>query len=373
MATQVGFQLESSLASKHLTDATYIKGGYLTVANITERNALPVYTETSDGIIVKGSLVYVQSEELFYQYNGTAWADASFGGGSQAYVVSTDDESAFASTNQEITITTSFTDTEGETHNVEDLKVGETIYVEESIYPNRWVADVYSEEPPGPTPIPDANTPGMSNSNGGEIYKATLLRVGKVDQQDLTPYATTAQVTEVISTHNSNTSAHSDIRQAITTVQNSIPNKTSDITNDSGYIISTVNNLTNYYLKTETYTQTEVNQLLAAINALSYVTENSLPEASETYNNKIVLVPASNSENGNIKDEYIALFSARGWYWEKIGSTSFTGSYSDLTGVPTKLSDFTNDSGYITEITSENVTDALGYTPQKKISIEELS
>lgn len=75
MATQVGFQLESSLASKHLTDAIYIKGGYIVVATISERDALPKYTDSSDGIIVEGSLVYVQATDKQYLYNGTTWVE----------------------------------------------------------------------------------------------------------------------------------------------------------------------------------------------------------------------------------------------------------------------------------------------------------
>lgn len=46
------------------------------------------------------------------------------------------------------------------------------------------------------------------------------------------------------------------------TVNVEVPTKTSDILNDSGFITNTVDNLTNYYLKSETYTQSEVNNLL---------------------------------------------------------------------------------------------------------------
>lgn len=45
----------------------------------------------------------------------------------------------------------------------------------------------------------------------------------------------------------------------------SLPTKTSDLTNDSGFITNSVNNLTNYYKKSETYSQSEVNSLLSAI------------------------------------------------------------------------------------------------------------
>jgi hypothetical protein len=70
-ATKVGFQLASSLASKHLTDAEFIKGGYLVVDTVDSMNTLPKATTTDDGIIIKGSLCYVTNEAKFYQYNGT--------------------------------------------------------------------------------------------------------------------------------------------------------------------------------------------------------------------------------------------------------------------------------------------------------------
>ena len=44
----------------------------------------------------------------------------------------------------------------------------------------------------------------------------------------------------------------------------SVPTKTSDLQNNSGFITKDVNDLTNYYKKTETYTQAETNTLLNA-------------------------------------------------------------------------------------------------------------
>jgi hypothetical protein len=42
-----------------------------------------------------------------------------------------------------------------------------------------------------------------------------------------------------------------------------IPTKVSDLNNDSGFITAAVNNLTNYYTKTQTYTKTEVENLIS--------------------------------------------------------------------------------------------------------------
>ena len=50
----------------------------------------------------------------------------------------------------------------------------------------------------------------------------------------------------------------------------------------------------------------------------------------------------------------------------KLHKVAKTGTYSDLIGtptIPTKVSDLSNDSGFITGITSTDVTTALGYTP----------
>lgn len=50
----------------------------------------------------------------------------------------------------------------------------------------------------------------------------------------------------------------------------------------------------------------------------------------------------------------------------ELKSEAFSGSYNDLTDkptIPTKTSDLTNDSGYITGINSSDVITALGYTP----------
>ena len=44
-----------------------------------------------------------------------------------------------------------------------------------------------------------------------------------------------------------------------------VPTKTSQLTNDSGYIKNTVSNLTNYYTKTQTYTKEQVDALIPSI------------------------------------------------------------------------------------------------------------
>lgn len=94
-----------------------------------------------------------------------------------------------------------------------------------------------------------------------------------------------------------------------------VPTKTSDLTNDSGFITNSVSNLTNYYKKSETYTQGEVNSLLSAITiptktsdltndgsdgTSTYVTQDSL--ATQLANKQNVLTAG---DHINITDSTI--------------------------------------------------------------------
>lgn len=78
--TKFGFQIGSALASNHLTDSKYIQGTYHVVDDITARDALKIKSGTDDGVIIKGSLVYVVDEEKTYRYDGTSYEEEASGG-----------------------------------------------------------------------------------------------------------------------------------------------------------------------------------------------------------------------------------------------------------------------------------------------------
>ena len=107
----------------------------------------------------------------------------------------------------------------------------------------------------------------------------------------------------------------------------SVPTKTSDLTNDSNFIDATVNNLTNYYKKTETYSQSEVDNLISAAKSGRFVPVATLPTASADTMGAIYLVPKQDAETGDVKDEYITIQVTGGYDWEKIGDTQL-----DLSG-----------------------------------------
>lgn len=141
-------------------------------------------------------------------------------------------------------------------------------------------------------------------------------------------------------------------------VEITIPTKTSDLTNDNGFITNTVNDLTNYYLKSETYTQSEVNNLIGQIKTISIQVVDSLPTTGES--NIIYLVPKEGS-SGDIYNEYIWVNNA----WELIGSTQIDlTDYATKEWVNTQISDFLTE----TEITQLINSSLTNYYTQQQVN-----
>ena len=142
----------------------------------------------------------------------------------------------------------------------------------------------------------------------------------------------------------------------------SVPTKTSDLQNDSSFITNTVDNLANYYLKSQTYTQTEVDALIdAAING-RFQKVNVLPATGEP--NVIYLVPKATPETSNACDEYIWQDNA----WELIGSTDI-----DLSGyvtddeLNTALADYLTTSAFNTAIANYYTKTEVGNLLDEKV------
>lgn len=110
-----------------------------------------------------------------------------------------------------------------------------------------------------------------------------------------------------------------------------IPTALSDLTNDENFIDNTVNNLVNYYTKSETYTQTEVDNLISQLAGLDIQVVQTLP-TQDISTHTIYLVPNGGS-TPNVYDEYIYTNNQ----WEKIGSTAV-----DLSAYWTSTSGQTN-------------------------------
>lgn len=131
-----------------------------------------------------------------------------------------------------------------------------------------------------------------------------------------------------------------------------IPTTTNELTNNSGFITNAVNNLTNYYKKTETYTQTEIDSLIANIKTITAEIVTSLPTASSTtYFNtskKIYLVLANN-DSDDFYNEYITILKDSKYFWEKIGDTKI-----DLTDYVKNTDYATTSKGGVVIVNNEN-------------------
>jgi len=124
-----------------------------------------------------------------------------------------------------------------------------------------------------------------------------------------------------------------------------VPTKTSDLQNDNSFITNTVNNLANYYLKTDTYTQTEVNNLISAAVNGRFEKVTVLPASGEP--NVIYLVPKTTALTNNVYDEYIWQDNA----WELLGSTEIDlSNYVTTTDLATALADYVTSSTFNTTI-----------------------
>lgn len=177
----------------------------------------------------------------------------------------------------------------------------------------------------------------------------------------------------------------------------SLPTKVSDLTNDSGFITNTVNNLTNYYTKTETDTAlankqatlvsgTNIktinnNSLLGSgnltidTNSITPLSEevsiNNLDEGMYKFTN-MYTVTVGNEKFSSLKGGFLyvreGIFMVNGggyfgkefeysdaMYYRYGGANSNTGHFELITlsdvattsDIPTKVSDLTNDSGFI--------------------------
>lgn len=103
------------------------------------------------------------------------------------------------------------------------------------------------------------------------------------------------------------------------------PTKLSDFTNDGIFITNAVNDLVNYYTKSETYTKSQIDNLVSIIPKFDVEVVNQLPttDISET---TIYLVPSSSETSGMYK-EYIYVNNN----WELLGTQTF-----DITDYYTK-------------------------------------
>lgn len=101
----------------------------------------------------------------------------------------------------------------------------------------------------------------------------------------------------------------------------------SEIPDVSNFITKSVDDLVNYYKKSETFTKQEVNNLISAITTLDIRVVQTLP-TEDISTTTIYLVPKTTAGTNDVYDEYVYVSNA----WEHIGSTDI-----DLSGYQTKI------------------------------------
>lgn len=166
---------------------------------------------------------------------------------------------------------------------------------------------------------------------------------GYITSAALSPYSTTQQMNTAISTAVANKADRSEI-----------PTKVSNLTNDSGFVNSTQVNtaLAAYtYPSQDLYTQSDIDTMLAQISSLKIEVVDALPSTGSA--DTIYLLKVRQQGN-DIYQEYFWVNNA----WELIGGIDLTDYYTktevntlltakaDVSAIPTKTSDLTNDSNF---------------------------
>jgi len=119
----------------------------------------------------------------------------------------------------------------------------------------------------------------------------------------------------------------------------------SELNNDAGYVTVSVNGLTNYYNKDNTYNKTEIDNKITSIPKFNIEVVTALP--TKNISTSTVYLKVTGTETQNIYTEYIFVNNN----WEKLGTQTLDLSgYALKTEIPTKLSQLTNNINAVTKI-----------------------
>lgn len=223
----------------------------------------------------------------------------------------------------------------------------------------------------------DDNATGLTKTFSSEKIITTFATLDEVNeripQYVIMPTATDAcagQVAQFIGTTTSDYT-HNYFYECIqtesgytwknTSVQ-AIPVNVSDLTNDSGFITVNTNSLINYYLKTETYSQAEVDEIVGKLNRLTTEIVTELP--TENISTTTIYLVKVDETNNYTQHMYI------GGQWADLGSTSIDLSgYVSTQQLTTALADYVkstdlqahvdNNTVHLTTEDRDNLTNLL--------------
>jgi len=143
------------------------------------------------------------------------------------------------------------------------------------------------------------------------------LDLGKVVPEKGVDYYTTEDKAEMVS------ETKTQVLEEIT-----IPTKTSQLQNDSGFITNSVNDLVNYYKKTETYTKTEVDNKISSV----YKYKGSVATYADLPSSDLTIGDVYNVEEDGSN------YAWNGTTWDKLGGEVDLSAYYTKTQTDTLLS-----------------------------------
>ena len=139
-----------------------------------------------------------------------------------------------------------------------------------------------------------------------------------------------------------------------------MPSKTSQLTNDSGYITSS-----DIPEGAAASTTTPKMDGTAAVGSEKAFARGDHVHPSDTSGNgsnvTVDFSQASSRANLTTGEKISVAFGKIAKWFADLKTVAFTGAYSDLTGAPTKVSQFTNDNGYQTADDVESIVTGKGY------------
>lgn len=141
---------------------------------------------------------------------------------------------------------------------------------------------------------------------------------------------------------------------------------------EAGFITSSVEDLKNYYKKSETYSQDEVNSLIGNLTRLTLEVVQTLPEVGTEH--IIYLVP-NNKSGSNVYEEWIFVQAK----WEMIGTTEVDlSNYYTKSEIDALMNSNSNDSEFVIINLTTSITDLAGdvnsnsyYTKKKIFTLNE--
>ena len=313
-----------------VTEARWIKGTYIVVNTLDEANAIP------EGVRVDGTLIYDLETGFEYRWESDAWviqaksfADAPKDGkiyARQNGVWTIIDVDSIENSMQTISDNLSKLEqevNEGFQDVLEEVDTKLENYVPRSELSNYAQIELYTY-PDAPSEPGDENTLYFIKTadNGYELkiwWPSTnsFVTIGSTEV-NLDNYYTKAQVDTKLSEleesiPDTSSFATKDELSNLAT-KDELAVVESKIPDVSSFITKSVDDLVNYYLKSETYTKAEVDRIIESVTSISFEVVTELPTTGES--NKIYLKLKEESAN-NSYEEYIWINEK----WELIGST----------------------------------------------------